>query len=82
MLENNANNSPSHNNERDVSYAEYLTRAQAALAAGDQQLSMHLYLTAYERALKDAGSAVPDAALLGLRHAWELACALNGRVCF
>lgn len=79
MLENNANNSPSHNNERDVSYAEYLTRAQAALAAGDQQLSMHLYLTAYERALKDAGSAVPDAALLGLRHAWELACALKER---
>ena len=46
MLENNANNSPSHNNERDVSYAEYLTRAQAALATGDLQLSMHLYLTA------------------------------------
>ena len=79
MIENNANNSPSHNNERDVSYAEYLTRAQAALAAGDQQLSMHLYLTAFERARKESGSLIPDAALLGLRHAWELACSLKER---
>ncbi|WP_251178802.1 ribonucleotide reductase subunit alpha [Adlercreutzia agrestimuris] len=79
MLENNANNSPSHNNERDVSYAEYLTRAQAALATGDLQLSMHLYLTAFERARKESGSVIPDAALLGLRHAWELACELKER---
>ncbi len=79
MLENDANTSPSQNDEHNESSAEYLRRAAQACAEGDAVLGMHLYLTAFERA-QQADSAVPDeAALDGLKQAWSLACALKER---
>lgn len=79
MFENaDTNNSPSQNDEYNNSSADYLHRAAQASAAGDAVLGMHLYLAAFERAAHT--SAVPDdAALDGLRKAWNLACTLKER---
>lgn len=80
MFENDAdtNSSPSQNNDKGNSSAEYLRRAGQACAAGDTVLGMHLYLAAFEKAAN--GAYVPEsAAIEGLRQAWRLACALKER---
>ncbi len=76
MLEN--ANTPSRDDERGDTCADYLGRAQDACAAGDAVLGMHLYLTAFEKA---SGSQVePGAeAIDGLKKAWNLACKLKER---
>lgn len=73
MLENDANNSPSQNNDTNNSSGEYLKRAAQACAAGDDVLGMHLYLAAFEKAAQDSYSP-NEAAINGLRQAWKLAC--------
>lgn len=78
MRENDANNSPSQNNDKNNSSAEYLRRAEVALSGGDTTLSLHLYLAAFE--LSSQNSLYPsDAAVKGLRQAWKLACAIKER---
>lgn len=73
MHENDASNSPSHNNDKNNTPAEYLRRAETALAGGDTTLSLHLYLAAFE--LSSRSSLYPsDATVKGLRQAWKLAC--------
>ena len=52
MLESNMNNMPSQNDDRDSSVGEYLSRAAAAVAQGNQMLALHLYLAAFERAAR------------------------------
>lgn len=79
MLENDANSSPSQNDEHDNSSSEYLRRAAQACAAGDAVLGMHLYLAAFEQARRADGTAPDEAALEGLKQAWALACALKER---
>lgn len=79
MLENDANTSPSQNDEYDTSFTEYLKRAAWACSKGDAVLGMHLYLAAFERA-QNADNPVPnEAALEGLKQAWRLACTLKER---
>lgn len=71
--------SPSQsNNVNNDAVKRYLQQAEEAVSQGDAVLGMHLYLTAFEQASK--GSFVPDeAALSGLRSAWELACRAKER---
>lgn len=79
MFENDANSSPSQNDEHSNSSTEYLRLASQACASGDAVLGMHLYLAAFERA-HHGGLAAPDeAALEGLKQAWRLACTLKER---
>ena len=79
MFENDANSSPSQNDEHSNSSTEYLRLASQACASGDAVLGMHLYLAAFERA-QHGGASVPDeAALEGLKQAWQLACKLKER---
>ena len=76
MLEN--ANTPSRDDERGDTCADYLCRAQDACAAGDAVLGMHLYLTAFEKA--SGCSVEPGAeAIDGLKKAWDLACKLKER---
>ena len=79
MFENDANSSPSQNDEHSNSSTEYLRLASQACASGDAILGMHLYLAAFERAQHGEGSAVDEAALEGLKQAWQLACKLKER---
>ena len=79
MFENDANSSPSQNDEHSNSSTEYLRLASQACASGDAVLGMHLYLAAFERAQHGEGSAVDEAALEGLKQAWQLACKLKER---
>ena len=79
MFENDANSSPSQNDEHSNSSTEYLRLASQACASGDAVLGMHLYLAAFERAQHGEGSAVDEAALEGLKQAWSLACTLKER---
>ncbi|WP_080798131.1 ribonucleotide reductase subunit alpha [Arabiibacter massiliensis] len=78
MFENDANSSPSHNDEHD-SFAEYLRSAAAACASGDAVLGMHLYLAAFERAQRNDGTPPEEEAVDGLKQAWSLACTLKER---
>ena len=79
MFENDANSSPSQNDEHSNSSAEYLRLATQACASGDAVLGMHLYLAAFERA-QHGGSLAPDeSALESLKQAWQLACKLKER---
>lgn len=78
MFENDANNSPSQNDEYSSS-AEYLRRAAQACAAGDAVLGMHLYLAAFEQARHDDDPVPSEDALGGLKQAWLLACKLKER---
>ena len=80
MFENDANSSPSQNDEHSNSSTEYLRLASQACASGDAVLGIHLYLAAFERAQHGEGSAVDEAALEGLKHAWQLACKLKERL--
>ena len=57
MFENDANSSPSQNDEHSNSSTEYLRLASQACASGDAVLGMHLYLAAFERAQHGEGSA-------------------------
>ena len=76
MLEN--ANTPSRDDERGDTCADYLGRANDACAAGDAVLGMHLYLTAFEKA--SGGQLEPGTdAVDGLKKAWELACKLKER---
>ncbi len=78
MLGNDANSSPSQNDNTNNSSADYLNRAAQACAAGDVVLGLHLYLAAYERANRD--SQTPKQAVIeGLHHAWHLACQYKER---
>lgn len=79
MLENDANASPSHNDEYGSPADEYLSRAAQACAAGNAVLGMHLYLAAFERAQRPDGGVPDEAALNGLKQAWSLACSLKER---
>ncbi|OUO90926.1 ribonucleotide reductase subunit alpha [Gordonibacter sp. An230] len=79
MFENDANNSPSHNDGQANSSDEYLRRAAAACASGDAVLGMHLYLAAFERAQHSDGTPPDEDALAGLKQAWSLACTLKER---
>lgn len=79
MFENDANSSPSHNDEHDNASAEYLQRAARACAAGDAVLGMHLYLAAFEQAQQEGDPLPPEEALGGLKQAWSLACKLKER---
>lgn len=79
MFENDANSSPSQNDEHSNSSAEYLRLASQACAAGDAVLGMHLYLAAFERAQHGGGTVPDEAALEGLKQAWQLACKLKER---
>ncbi|MBR5259117.1 MAG: ribonucleotide reductase subunit alpha [Eggerthellaceae bacterium] len=73
MLDSFDPSTPSHNDNRENSTADYLQRAVAASAAGDAVLSMHLYLAAFEEAA--ACSDIPsEDAMRGLKQAWALAC--------
>lgn len=78
MFENDANSSPSQNDEYSSS-AEYLRRAAQACAAGDAVLGMHLYLAAFEQARHDDDPVPSEDALGGLKQAWLLACKLKER---
>ncbi len=71
--------SPSQSNDvNNDAVQRYLRQAEEAVSQGDAVLGMHLYLTAFEQASK--GAFVPDeAALSGLRSAWELACRAKER---
>ena len=79
MFENDANSSPSQNDEHSNSSAEYLRLASQACASGDAVLGMHLYLAAFERAQHGGGIVPDEAALEGLKQAWQLACKLKER---
>lgn len=79
MFENDANCSPSQNDEHSNSSTEYLRLASQACASGDAVLGMHLYLAAFERAQHGGGAAPDEAALEGLKQAWQLACTLKER---
>lgn len=79
MFENDANSSPSQNDEHSNSSTEYLRLASQACASGDAVLGMHLYLAAFERAQHGGGAAPDEAALEGLKQAWQLACTLKER---
>ena len=79
MFENDANSSPSQNDEHNSSSAEYLRRAAQACASGDAVLGMHLYLAAFEQALHDDDAMPSEEALGGLKQAWKLACMLKER---
>ena len=57
---------------------DYLERAQAAAEAGDRELAMHLFLTAYEEACKRSPVA-NDSAIAALRRAWGIACDMKER---
>ena len=57
---------------------DYLERAQAAAEAGDRELAMHLFLTAYEEACKRSPVA-NDLAIAALRRAWGIACDMKER---
>ena len=79
MFENDANSSPSQNDEHSNSSTEYLRLASQACASGDAVLGMHLYLAAFERAQHSGGATPDEAALEGLKQAWQLACTLKER---
>lgn len=73
------NNMPSQNDDRDSSVDEYLKRAAAAVAGGNQTLALHLYLAAFERGQASEDSVPTEAAIDGLKRAWRLACSLKER---
>lgn len=73
------NNMPSQNDDRDSSVGEYLSRAAAAVAQGNQMLALHLYLAAFERGQVADDSVPTEAAIDGLKRAWRLACSLKER---
>ena len=73
------NNMPSQNDDRDSSVDEYLSRAAAAVAQGNQMLALHLYLAAFERGQAADDSVPTEAAIDGLKRAWRLACSLKER---
>lgn len=78
MHENDANNSPSQNNDKGNSPTEYIRLAQEAADQGETALSLHLYLAAFEA--KEGDSFYPgDAVVKGLRQAWKLACGSEDR---
>ncbi len=79
MLENDANNSSSPNNDYDDSSTDYLKRAAQACASGDPVLGMHLYLAAFEQARADNNALPNEEALASLKQAWHLACMLKER---
>lgn len=76
---NETHGSPSQSdNVNENAVKRYLNLAEEAVSQGDAVLGMHLYLAAFEQATK--GSFEPDeAALEGLRRAWELACRTKER---
>ncbi|MEE8722240.1 MAG: ribonucleotide reductase subunit alpha [Eggerthellaceae bacterium] len=75
-----ANGTPNQNNSQRDTATDYFTRAERACSAGDNELGLHLYLAAYERAANDDDSTKPGSLCLrSLHRAWELACDLGER---
>lgn len=73
------NTPPSQSDECGKPANDYLARAVAACAAGNEGLGLLLYLAAFERA-RTAKDGTPEAsAVAGLREAWRLACASGER---
>ncbi len=70
--------STNHNNEMNNTSADFLRSAEAALKAGDETSALHLFLVAYEKAVRDS-KAPSSEAIAGLRKAWDLACKANER---
>lgn len=79
MLGNEANNSPSPNDDAGFSASEYLRRASQAYAAGNPVLAMHLYMAAFERGKRPDGTAPDEDIVDGMKRAWRLACSLKER---
>lgn len=73
MLENIDAGNLSQSNDQENSAAEYLSRATAAVSAGDAQLGAHLYLAAFEKASRGSTELAEDV-IDGLKQAWALAC--------
>lgn len=72
------NGSPNKNNGMENTVADYLRMARTAESSGDSALALHLYVAAFEKAVKMAKN--PDnAAVDGLRRAWDIACRLKER---
>ena len=67
-------------NEYEAAVRRYLDAAAEAVAAGDAQLGMHLYMTAFERSSQgEGGFVLNEDAINGLKHAWSLAVELHER---
>lgn len=65
-------------NARSNSSSAYLQRAASAVNDGDIILGIHLYLAAYERALRE--NRIPNEEVLaGMRKAWDLALRVKQR---
>ncbi len=78
-MENNPHfsNVPSSDN-RSSSSEDYLLRAASAVDSGDRILGIHLYLAAFEQAMRE--SIVPsDGSLKGMDEAWKLALTTKQR---
>ena len=72
MSEDTASGQVPFQDRRSNSSQAYLKRAASAVAEGDSVLGIHLYLAAYERALRE--SIMPgEEVLKGMSKAWELA---------
>lgn len=75
-----SNGTPNQNNGQRDTAVDYFARAERACSAGDNELGLHLYLAAYERAANDDDSTKPGSLCLrSLHRAWELACDLGER---
>ena len=78
MGEEAANGHVPFQDSRSNSSQAYLKRAASAVAEGDSVLGIHLYLAAYERALRE--NIMPGEEVLeGMSKAWELALATKQR---
>ena len=72
MSEDTASGQVPFQDSRSNSSQAYLKRAASAVAEGDSVLGIHLYLAAYERALRE--SIMPGEEVLeGMSKAWDLA---------
>ena len=72
MSEDTASGQVPFQDSRSNSSQAYLKRAASAVAEGDSVLGIHLYLAAYERALRE--SIMPgEEVLKGMSKAWDLA---------
>lgn len=78
MSEEAANGHVPFQDSRSNSSQAYLKRAASAVAEGDSVLGIHLYLAAYERALRE--NIMPGQEVIeGMGKAWELALATKQR---
>lgn len=57
---------------------DFLEGAKAADESGNSMLSMYLYLAAFQKSF-DASNVPSESAIMGLKHAWSIACANKER---